>query len=267
MCGDTVYGKLRLIFSDVNRRFMRGRAAPGRESLSAVKMNAFLHVTVVSCNMRYMISNGERKQALLEKIVDVFLSQGISDLSLRPLAHAVGTSARLLIYHFGSKESLVAEALQRVRQRMQQEFLKLADHNKAQSLESVFLLFWKWVQAPQNQGHVRLFLQVYGLALHDRAKYAQYLAGTTETWVRFLDQGFQQFPARSRYSSEAVRTYVVASFRGLLLDLLGTGDRQRTTEALYLLIETVSRMVGGKMSRHKQTAKRRNNAASRRVRV
>lgn len=217
--------------------------------------------------MRYMNSNGERKEELLERIVDVFLSQGISDVSLRPLAQAVGTSARLLIYHFGSKESLVAEALARVRQRMQHEFLKLADPKKAQSLQGVFLLFWKWVQAPQNQGHVRLFLQVYGLALHDRTKHAQYLAGTTETWVRFLDRGFQQFPARSHSSSEAVRTYIVASFRGLLLDLLATGDRERTTEALHLLIESVSRMVTSKTSIHKRVATRRKNSAIRRVGV
>jgi AcrR family transcriptional regulator len=224
-----------------------------------------LHVTVVSCNMRYMKGGGERKEELLERIVDVFLSQGVSDVSLRPLAGAVGTSARLLIYHFGSKESLVAEALLRVRQRMQHEFLKLASPRRAQSLESVFLLFWKWVQAPQNQGHVRLFLQVYGLALHDRAKYAQYLAGTTETWVRFLDQGFHQFPARSSHSAEAVRTFIVASFRGLLLDLLATGDRERTTEALHLLIESVSGMMDSTRSIRKRVATQRNNSASRRV--
>jgi AcrR family transcriptional regulator len=217
--------------------------------------------------MRYMKSNGERKEELLERIVDVFLSQGISDVSLRPLAQAVGTSARLLIYHFGSKESLVAEALQRVRQRMQHEFLKLANARRSQSLESVFLLFWKWVQAPQNQGHVRLFLQVYGLALHDRAKYSNYLSSTSETWVRFLDRGFHQFPARSNHSSEAVRTYVVASFRGLLLDLLATGDRERTTEALYLLIESVSCMVDRKVTSHRRAATRRKSSASRRVRV
>jgi len=199
-----------------------------------------------------MKSNGERKEELLERIVDVFLSQGISDVSLRPLAGSVGTSARLLIYHFGSKESLVAEALQRVRQRMQHEFLKLAAPKQSQSLESTFLLFWKWVQAPQNQGHVRLFLQVYGLALHDRARYSEYLSSTTETWVRFLDQGFAQFPARNSHSSEAVRTFIVASFRGLLLDLLATGDRERTTEALYLLIESVSGMVDGRKSAGKR---------------
>jgi AcrR family transcriptional regulator len=216
--------------------------------------------------MRYMKSNGERKQELLERIVNVFLSQGISDVSLRPLAGAVGTSARLLIYHFGSKESLVAEALQRVRQRMQHEFLKLAAPKQSQSLESTFLLFWKWVQAPPNQGHVRLFLQVYGLALHDRAKYAEYLAGTTETWVRFLDQGFAQFPARSSHSPEAVRTFIVASFRGLLLDLLATGDRERTTEALHLLIESVSGMVGSGTGVSKRVATPRTNSARGKVR-
>jgi AcrR family transcriptional regulator len=217
--------------------------------------------------MRYMKSNGERREELLEHIADVFLAKGIAEVSLRPLAQAVGTSARLLIYHFGSKESLLAEALDRVRERMQREFLQLADPGKAQSLESVFLLFWKWMQAPEHQGHVRLFLQVYGLALHDRDKYSAFLAATTGTWVRFLDKGFTQFPALSKHSPEAVRTYIVASFRGLLLDLLATGDRERTTEALHLLIESVSRMVGSKKTIRKRAAKRLAHPASGRVRV
>jgi AcrR family transcriptional regulator len=199
---------------------------------------------------------GARKQEVLDKIVEVFLAQGVSDLSLRPLAGAVGTSARLLIYHFGSKESLLAEALDRVRQRMQHEFLALAAAQKVQSLESVFLMFWKWVQAPEHQGHVRLFLQVYGLALHDRSKYSAYLAGMTETWTKFLDQGFTQFPARSRHSAEAVRTYIVAAFRGLLLDLIATGDYKRTTEALHLLIESVSQMVSSKAKTVRKSAAR-----------
>lgn len=39
------------------------------------------------------------------------LAHGLNDASLRPLARAAGTSDRMLIYHFGTKDRLVAELL------------------------------------------------------------------------------------------------------------------------------------------------------------
>ncbi|MDE2280697.1 MAG: TetR family transcriptional regulator, partial [Xanthomonadaceae bacterium] len=44
-----------------------------------------------------------RKDALIEPIVGYLLEHGLANLSLRPLATAIGTSARLLVYHFESK--------------------------------------------------------------------------------------------------------------------------------------------------------------------
>ena len=52
-----------------------------------------------------------RKEILTDELVAYLLEHGLSDLSLRPLADALGTSARLLIYHFESKEGLLTEVL------------------------------------------------------------------------------------------------------------------------------------------------------------
>src|SRR5207248_9104803 len=52
----------------------------------------------------------QRKAELLESVAEYLLEHGLAELSLRPLAHAVGTSPRILLYHFGSKEELVASA-------------------------------------------------------------------------------------------------------------------------------------------------------------
>ena len=48
-----------------------------------------------------------RKDELIESLIAYLLENGLADLSLRPLAAGTGTSARLLIYHFGSKEDLL----------------------------------------------------------------------------------------------------------------------------------------------------------------
>ena len=54
---------------------------------------------------------GDRRQVLAEGATDYVLEHGLLDLSLRPLAAALGTSDRMLLYHFGDKLNLVATIL------------------------------------------------------------------------------------------------------------------------------------------------------------
>ena len=54
-----------------------------------------------------------RRDALAEAACDYVLEHGVIGLSLRPLANAIGTSDRMLVYHFGSRDALVAEILER----------------------------------------------------------------------------------------------------------------------------------------------------------
>ncbi len=59
----------------------------------------------------------DRRVELLNAVTEYVLEHGLADLSLRPLARAVGTSARILLYHFGSKETLIASVLREARER------------------------------------------------------------------------------------------------------------------------------------------------------
>ncbi|MFL0356190.1 TetR/AcrR family transcriptional regulator [Erythrobacter sp. GH1-10] len=52
------------------------------------------------------------RETLLPKLAAHVLEHGLGGASLRPLAKAAGTSDRMLIYHFGNKETLVAELLE-----------------------------------------------------------------------------------------------------------------------------------------------------------
>ena len=52
-----------------------------------------------------------RKQELLDRAYEYVLENGLTDLSLRPLAQAVGSSPRVLLYLFGSKDELTRALL------------------------------------------------------------------------------------------------------------------------------------------------------------
>ena len=57
------------------------------------------------------------KQRLLAAVVTVALTEGISDKSLRAIAEAAGTSHRMLIHHFGSREGLLVDVIREVEER------------------------------------------------------------------------------------------------------------------------------------------------------
>ncbi|MGV0800037.1 helix-turn-helix domain-containing protein, partial [Mycolicibacterium elephantis] len=49
----------------------------------------------------------ERRQELLDAMVAEFARAGIGDRSLREVAAAIGTSHRMLLHHFGSRDELL----------------------------------------------------------------------------------------------------------------------------------------------------------------
>lgn len=51
------------------------------------------------------------KESLLPLLMAHVLTEGLGQASLRPLAKAAGTSDRMLIYHFGTKEALIGDLL------------------------------------------------------------------------------------------------------------------------------------------------------------
>jgi len=178
-----------------------------------------------------MLETLDRRDVLLDKIVDALLDHGVADLSLRPLAERVGTSARLLIYHFGSKEKLLVEALSAVRLRVAKSLTERSAHERPASLNAVLLMFWDWATAPANQNYFRLLFEVDGLSMFDRVVFSdQAVRDGATVWLTLI--------AKSGSSTNA--TLVMAAMNGLLQDFLTTGDRDRTTQALHALLALIS---------------------------
>jgi AcrR family transcriptional regulator len=160
-----------------------------------------------------------RRAAVLAKAADYVLERGLAGLSLRPLAKALGTSPRMLLYDFESKERLIHEILAEIRRR-ETSLLEA----EVRTLDDV----WKWIAAPEREPFLRLFFEIYVDAL-----------GTDEAdplvrdWLAYLQASWHP-PV-----DEATATLMVAVVRGLLLDRLATGDRDRTDAALHRFAELV----------------------------
>ncbi|HVW42014.1 MAG TPA: TetR/AcrR family transcriptional regulator [Amycolatopsis sp.] len=169
-----------------------------------------------------------RRARTLAAATDYVLAHGMRELSLRPLAAAPGTSTRMLLYDFGSKERLIAAILAEIRRReasLLAEALRDALASPAELIRGV----WAWISAAEREPFLRLFFEVYVDALTHPDAYADGGATMVTDWLDHFSAAFRATAAGHR---DVDVTLVIATVRGLLLDRLLTHDTQRTDTAL-----------------------------------
>jgi AcrR family transcriptional regulator len=178
------------------------------------------------------------RRKLLDAAVEHIAAHGISDLSLRELAAAIGTSHRMLIHHFGSKEKLWVEVIRAVEDR-QRAVLSEIVPDPAQPPVDALREWWRHISDPALWANERLFFEVYGQALQGRPGTTELLDGIVDDW---LEPGIAYGLARgmSRERAQANARLGVAVTRGLLLDLLATGDRAAVDAAMEAYIEQLA---------------------------
>lgn len=173
-----------------------------------------------------------RRTELLERAYAYALRRGLGELSLRPLAAAVGSSPRVLLYLFGSKDGLVRALLARART---DELALLGGVAPAgeQALDAVATRVWEWLAAAEHRPLLTLWVEAYGRSLVDPdGPWAGFARDTVQDWLDVLAAA-QPAAERDTPAGIARRTLVLAVLRGALLDLLATGDVDRTTAAVH----------------------------------
>ncbi|HAM45745.1 MAG TPA: TetR/AcrR family transcriptional regulator [Propionibacteriaceae bacterium] len=157
---------------------------------------------------------GARREELVERATDWVLGNGLLGLSLRPLAAALGTSDRMLIYHFGSKEQLIVDVLRCSAERSAAELRSLAP-----SLSPHQAVFDQWrLRTTESQSQCeRVYVEASTLGLFGQQPYAAEVAAMNAVWMEavrlhLVASGVPE--ARSREIAELVE----ATFMGFELD-------------------------------------------------
>ena len=172
-----------------------------------------------------------RRAELLELAYQYAVSRGQAELSLRPLAKAVGSSPRVLLYLFGSKDGLIRALLARARAD-ELALLAGARDGRASGLAGLGERTWTWLADNRHRGLLKLWVDGYARSLAEPdGPWAGFASATVADWLRVLAAA-QPAARRNTPAGEAERTLVLAVLRGGLLDLLATGDTTRVTAAV-----------------------------------
>jgi AcrR family transcriptional regulator len=178
------------------------------------------------------------RERLLAAAMDHVAEHGVGNLSLRALAAALGTSHRMLIYHFGSREGLLIEVIRGVEAQQRAALAELLLDEEAPPAETMRRM-WRRVADPALWPNERLFFEVYAQALQGSPHAVPLLDGIVESWVQPLVR-IAVAQGRPEAQARAEARLGVAVTRGLLLDLLATGDRAAVDAAMERYIEAVA---------------------------
>ena len=179
----------------------------------------------------------QARERLLTAAVEQAMRGGITDMSLRELAAAIGTSHRMLLYHFGSREGLltaVAGAVEEAQRAVVSEWgITRANARR----------LWQHFSDPQLWPAERLFFELYAHALLARPGTEGFLDHAVEPWVAALTPAIAKEAGLDDQTARAEARLAVAVTRGLLLDVLATGDRVAVTEAFERYLDHTDQYV------------------------
>jgi AcrR family transcriptional regulator len=175
---------------------------------------------------------GTPGREFLDRITRHIIDNGLSDAALRQLAPIAGTSPRMLIYYFGSRDGLLGAVLHELRGAESREIF-----GRATSLRDALERCWAYYTAPERQLEMRIFYYLAGQAAHDADGHAGFTDAVVTTWTDELRQRCED-EGMAPEVAQAEARLLVGALRGLLMDRLLTGDPAGTDAAFERLVMT-----------------------------
>jgi len=185
----------------------------------------------------------ERRAELLDDAVAYLAQNGLADLSLRPMAKALGVSLSGLVHHFGTKEQLVVEALARAADIQTEVRNRWMARNPGLSQADQLRRWWRWINASRpNLAMVRLGIEAAALDATHSGLPGDVRAEQIGLWRHNIEE---QLVAEGLPREMAVveASLTKAMFTGLVIDLLASGDRRRLTNALEVGLARLEQVV------------------------
>jgi AcrR family transcriptional regulator len=171
-----------------------------------------------------------RRQDLLNRLIEEFAAGGVGGRSLRQVADAVGTSHRMLLHHFSSRDELMLAVVEEI-ERRQRSVLDTLPTTPAEG----FAAMWDDVRRPELRSFERLFFECYSRAAQSEEPFARMIPGAVDDWLSGVDT------VSGGAADRAMARLGLAVVRGLLLDLTATNDDEGVDAAARAFIKLLSR--------------------------
>lgn len=179
---------------------------------------------------------GDRRAELTAQATSWVLVNGFGNLALRPLAKAIGTSDRMLLYYFSSKEDLLEAIVSGIAEAM---IAGLPTPGPSRITPSQWLLaVWTGFADPALRPALNVLFELDAMALRGDPAAQRATEGITVAWLSKVDAALAMFgvPARNR---ESLAELIGSAIVGLLLNEFLRGRTQTPKPALIHLAHLI----------------------------
>ncbi len=168
------------------------------------------------------------REDLLARAVGWFAEHGVGDTSLRTLAAGIGTSHRMLNYHFGSRAGLLGAVVEAVERSEHAALLDLAESGL--DPREAALAFWGRV-ADRAEVFAPLFFELSTHAMRDEPHAAVLRSWLRTGWTEAIRAAYLGLGVPAE-RARILALQSLAMARGLLFEVAVTGDRRGADKAM-----------------------------------
>ena len=187
--------------------------------------------------------HGHRRRELLADAVEYILDNGVAELTLRPLAKALGVTHATLLRHFGTKEQLVTEVITAIRvdllDKLQASVGELAAAPPDRSMRTV----WRQLCEPTERRQFVLLFELVAMQAREPDRFGSLATVLIADFLQPIETSLRSL-GLSRSEARDIATGFLAQLRGLQLDLAVSGDQRRVDAAMNRYIDLITQANG-----------------------
>lgn len=174
----------------------------------------------------------QKKQELLEQCLAAVIEAGALDSSINAIAKKIGTSGRMLIYHFGSKQELEQQLIGLLESRLREKLWSAQSVSLAEAdgLAEPLLAMWSHLTAPDMHGLLKLTMELNQRAIQGDSETQGFIEQESKKWVDALF---------NLTNDKTTALLLFHLFQGAILDFLTTGNAQRGQQTIKAFAETL----------------------------
>lgn len=162
-----------------------------------------------------------RKVQFTSTLADLALEEGIATLGLRGMAAKIGTSDRMLIYYFGTRDQLIVDVLEQVSTRLSALLLRIDDGSRA-SPGQFLMRVLAMVHDPEIAPFMKLWTEVIARSARGEAPYDRIGPGAVKSWTDWIDSKLAPSPGHTETGRAAALLSIVEGT--VLLEMAAPGS-------------------------------------------
>ncbi len=181
-----------------------------------------------------------KAEEMLPSIARIFRERGAESFSLAEIATELGTSSRMLIYHFGSRDELMGRVLNIVRR---ETIATLETPTPPEAIDEAIQRWWDYYSAQEHLADMQLFFHLASRCFEEPENFADFASTAVVGWAGFFSRAIEQTGVEVDYADSLARL-AIAAMRGIIVDYLITQDLASAEHSVAAFRELMLRAVG-----------------------